>query len=547
VRFFVCGKSRKSPFQCFLLIIAPPSKTPDQRGVTVRLTSFLQRNQMTSSSPPWFTGLRNLFITVVAITLAIPFGLYAFTDLPARRGWISGENIIAEQVHDANAHDDHHTHEHDNHDHADQNDENAVELTHQARSNMSLETDTIKVGVYTKYIEVPGVVTSWPGRTHIAVTSPLTGVLNAIYVSRGELLDSNQPLFSLRLTHQDLVNTQEIFLAKLGELDVELEEIERLTAVAGTGAIAAKSLLERRYERDKLLAGVRAARQALLLHGLSEQQIETIELSRKLIREVVVYSPILNADESLQQGSIHEINRETAVRGDNRLASAAQPPVRLDHVPASFLVTELEVRRGQGVTAGQELLQLSDYSELLIEGQAFQQDRQAVRMAADNSIGVQAVIGSSGGKAELIDGLKVVYIGTEIGRQSRVLPFYIAIKNQIERTDERGDKRYISWLHKPGQRLTIRLPESQIQNAIVVPKEALAEEGPERYVFIENGNHFDRVPVHVLARDSVNAALANDGQVWPGQSIAVSGAHQLQMVLKNQSGGAPDPHAGHTH
>jgi len=361
--------------------------------------------------------------------------------------------------------------------------------------------------VYTKYIEVPGVVASWPGRTHIAVTSPLTGVLNAIYVSRGELVDSNEPLFSLRLTHQDLVNTQETFLAKLGELDVELEEIERLTEVAGTGAIAAKSLLERRYERDKLLAGVRAARQALLLHGLSEQQIETIELSRKLIREVIVYSPTLHADESLQQGSIHEINRETAVRGDNRLASTAQPPVPLDHVPASFLVTELEVRRGQGVTAGQELLQLSDYSELLIEGQAYQQDRQAVRMAADNSIGVQAVIGSSGGKAELIDGLKVVSIGTEVDRQSRVLPFYVALENQIERTDERGEKRYISWLHKPGQRLTIRLPESQIQNAIVVPKEAIAEEGPERYVFIENGDHFDRIPVHVIARDSVNVAL----------------------------------------
>ena len=66
------------------------------------------------------------------------------------------------------------------------------------------------VGVYTKYVEVPGVIASWPGRTHIAVTSPLTGVLNAIYVSRGELVESNKPLFSLRLTHQDLVKTQEV-------------------------------------------------------------------------------------------------------------------------------------------------------------------------------------------------------------------------------------------------------------------------------------------------------------------------------------------------
>ncbi|MDB4694896.1 efflux RND transporter periplasmic adaptor subunit [bacterium] len=496
-------------------------------------------------------------MTLVAIILAIPLGLYAFTDIPTRWGWRAPSDHTNRGADDpsvpsahAHADDQHADDQHAGHAHAGHDDENSVELTPQARSNMRLETAPLTVGVYTKYVEVPGVVANWPGRTHIAVTSPLTGVLNAIYVSRGELIASNKPLFSLRLTHQDLVNTQETFLTKLGELDVELEEIERLTAVAGTGAIAAKSLLERRYERDKLLAGVRAARQALMLHGLSEEQIETIELSRKLIREVVVYSPTLHADQSLHQGTIRELNHHAAARGDERLASNAQPPTSLvhpHHIAASFLVTELEVRRGQGVNAGQELLQISDYSQILIEGQAFQQDGQALRMAADTSVGVQAVIKSGGSKAEMIDGLKVVYIGTEVGRQSRVLPFYVALENKIERTDERGEQRYISWAYKPGQRLTIRLPESQIQNAIVVPKEAIAEEGPERYVFVENGDHFDRIPVHVLAKDSINVAIANDGQVWPGQSIAVSGAHQLQMVVKNKSGGAIDPHAGHTH
>ena len=63
----------------------------------------------------------------------------------------------------------------------------------------------------------------------------------------------------------------------------------------------------------------------------------------------------------------------------------------------------------------------------------------------------------------------------------------------------------------------------------------------------ENGDHFDRIPVAVLARDSISVAIANDGQVWPGQSIAISGAHQLQMALKNKSGDAIDPHAGHNH
>ena len=126
-------------------------------------------------------------------------------------------------------------------------------------------------------------------------------------------------------------------------------------------------------------------------------------------------------------------------------------------------------------------------------------------------------------------------------------PKPIAIPNQIERSETRDEKRYISWRYKPGQRLTVRLPVARIENAIVVPNDAVAEEGSERYLFVENGDHFDRIPVAVLSQDSINAAIANDGQVWPGQSIAISGAHQLQMALKNKSGGAIDPHAGHNH
>lgn len=226
-----------------------------------------------------------------------------------------------------------------------------------------------------------------------------------------------------------------------------------------------------------------------------------------------------------------------------------QPPVEDMHPPhldVEFLVTQLNARLGQSVAAGDELAQLSDFSQLLIEGQAFQRDGKFLRQAADTGADVQAVFAVSDG-VELIDGLKVVYIGTEVNRKSRALPFYLALENQVERAEKSGQRHYVRWHYKPGQRMTVRLPVSHIENAIVVPKDAVAEEGPERYLFVENGDHFDRIPVAVLARDSISVAIANEGQVWPGQSVAISGAHQLQMALKNKSGGAIDPHAGHNH
>ncbi len=493
----------------------------------------------------WLARLRAASITVIAILLSIVVGAFALTDLPSRLGLVNPPAAEAEDDHEEHDHS-----AHAGHDHAGHSEAESVQLSEQARTNMGLRTQPVSVSAYTRFIEVPGVVTEWPGRTHVAVTSPLTGVLNSILISRGELVKSGTPLFTLRLTHQDLVNTQETFLTKLGELDVEEREIERLSSITSSGAIAGKTLLTRKYERDKLMAGVRAARQAMLLHGLSEEQINEIERSRVLIREVTVFAPEIHEDHSLHHESLGHAGSRLAESSADRYASMVQPTAPTAHprhLDAEFLVTELNARLGQAVSAGDELAQLSDFSQILIEGHAFQRDRNTLRKAADTGADVQAVMESSGEGPEVVDGLKVVYIGTEVDRKSRALSFYVTLANKVERAVQSGDKRYVSWQYKPGQRLTVRLPISQIENAIVVPKDAVAEEGFERYLFVENGDHFDRIPVAVIGQDSVDVAIVNDGQVWPGQVIAVSGAHQLQMALKNKSGSAIDPHAGHNH
>ena len=82
---------------------------------------------------------------------------------------------------------------------------------------------------------------------------------------------------------------------------------------------------------------------------------------------------------------------------------------------------------------------------------------------------------------------------------------------------------------------------------MVLPVDGVVKEGAENYVFLENGRHFDRVPVQVEFRDQLWTVLANDGSIFPGDVVATSGAYQLQMALKNKAGGGVDPHAGHGH
>jgi multidrug efflux pump subunit AcrA (membrane-fusion protein) len=477
---------------------------------------------------------------LLAILMAVAVGGYFFSDF--RQSSQSGSPT---EIHPNSEEDDH-----DEHDHADHDEFGSLELTPQARANLRLRTEAITVGPYTKYVEVPGMVTPWPGKTHISITSPLTGVINAIHVSRGEMIASGEAMFRLRLTHQDLVETQEDFLLQLGQLDVENREIERLSAITNSGAVSGKTRLAREYEREKLLAGLRAAKQSMLLHGLTEKQIAAIERDRTLIRELVVRAPWVEEDNSLHHEALSRATNRMAGHPEARLASMQPPP--LDdhghtHIDAEFVVTELDVRRGESVTAGQQISQISDFRQLLIEGQAYQRDAKLLRRAADTHAAVQAIMSGPEGEVETIDGLNVISIGNEIETESRSLAFYVGLANEMERDEVRNQKRYVSWRFKPGQRLTLRLPVSRFENAIVVPKDAVAEEGLNRFVFVENGDHFDRVPVEILARDSLHVAIQNDGQVWPGQRIAVRGAHQLQMEMKNRGGGAIDPHAGHSH
>jgi hypothetical protein len=81
----------------------------------------------------------------------------------------------------------------------------------------------------------------------------------------------------------------------------------------------------------------------------------------------------------------------------------------------------------------------------------------------------------------------------------------------------------------------------------VLPIEAVVKEGIDSFIFQQNGEHFDRIPVHEKYRDQTSVVIENDGSIYPGDVVALRGAHQMQMALKNKSGGGIDPHAGHSH
>jgi membrane fusion protein, heavy metal efflux system len=409
---------------------------------------------------------------------------------------------------------------HDETSHAAHGSPNSIELSVQARKNIGLTDDFIqpvKLQPFTRSLSVPGMVTERPGRSVVEVTAPLTGVITRIFPIEGEALEAGAKLFEMRLTHEELVQSQANLLETVAALDVVAAEVKRLEKLAHEGAIPGKRLLELNYERQKHTASIAAKRQALLLHGLTDGQVDTILEKRQLLRELSVTVPTVTEEGTpTPEGTI-------------------------------FQVQSIKVAQGQAVEAGTTLAALADHEELYIEGEAFERDVADINRAATERLPVTAVLETDGAHSEIIENLQVLYLATKIEPQNRTLHFYVTLPNQPQRDSKRDGRRFFAWKYRPGQRVQLEIPLDTLANRIVLPIDAIAQDGSETYVFTPNGSVFERRSVHVEYRDTRQAVIVSDGSLFPGDRVALTGAQQLQVAIKNKSGGAIDPHAGHSH
>lgn len=428
----------------------------------------------------------------------------------------------------------------------------SLDLTPQARRNLGLTDEflqPIQLSTYRQAITVPAIVVAKPGRSSIVVSSPLSGVVTHVHAVTGEAVMPGELLFEVRLTYEDLVDTQTAYLKTISELEVENREIARLEEATRTGAISGRQLLERRYAKEKLEAFARSQREALRLHGLSARQVDEIGNAGKLLRDLQIIVPDVDEhseDEELRLSSVSTIPISYTQPPPLELPPArpASPAAR---GPKPLVIDSLQVHKGQAVMSGERLCSLSDYSQLFIEGKAFENDVAAITKAAQNNWAVDAVFTGSQ-QQETVRNLKLAYVSNSIDATSRTLSLFVELPNQIVRDETNDDRqRFVAWKYRIGQRLELRVPVAQWEQQIVLPVEAVVKEGPDWYVFQQNGKRFDRVPVHVKHRDQRSVVVANDGSVFPGDVVALKAAHQMQMAIKNKSGGAVDPHAGHSH
>jgi len=392
-----------------------------------------------------------------------------------------------------------------------------VRISSQARANLGLTAQPVRPTTYWRKIEIPGVVIDRPGISDRGVIAPITGVVTQIHSHPGETVEPNAPLFTLRLTSESLHTSQRELFKAAREIEIARQQRQRLEGLAQSGALSQSRIIEIDNQIQRADVTVEAYRQDLLARGLTSDQIAAAAKG-EFMTEIMVRAPEEKAPERLAG----------APASDTEDDEPTTPPFK-------FEFEELAVALGQQAAAGQVLCHLADHRKLLIEGHGFKDDMPLIQQAAKEGLAIELQFEESkpGNWPPHPKEFRIHHIENTIDTQTRTFSFHLVLENQWQTYEQNGHTGLL-WRFRPGDRVRLLVAVEKLENVFVLPQAAVVREGPEVYVFRQNGDLFDRLPVHLVAEDRANVVIANDGSLRPRAYIAQNAAASLNRVLKAQ-------------
>jgi multidrug efflux pump subunit AcrA (membrane-fusion protein) len=391
-----------------------------------------------------------------------------------------------------------------------------VKLSPQGRANLRLDVQKVKLQSYWRTIQVPGVIVDSPGQSDRGITAPVVGVVTKVHAYPGDTVKSGDVLFSLRLISEYVQNSQAELFKNTQEIKLTQEQLARLKEANRTGSVPEARLIEVENQLRRLTTLVQTYRQDLLTRGLTPEQVEGVATG-KFVKEVAILAPAP--------------------------ATNGGPPLAPDY---AFEVQELKVQLGEQVQAGQLLGMLSNHQSLYIEGRGFKKEATLLERAAQKGWSVEAEFAEddAGSWPTLDQNFQIRHLANTIDPASRTFGFFLPLTNQ-SRTYEKDGRTFLVWRFRPGQRVRLHVKVEEFQDVIVLPAEGVVREGPEAFVFRQNGDAFDRQAVQVLLEDRRHVVLDRDS-LSPGLHVARNGAAALNRVLKAQQSAGEGGH-GHDH
>ena len=199
--------------------------------------------------------------------------------------------------------------------------------------------------------------------------------------------------------------------------------------------------------------------------------------------------------------------RKSEAMLDRTEEALAQLEVAAPH--AGILIHERDwrgrpLRPGATVFSGQTVARLPDLSEMKAEVFVLEADAGGLQKGQEATVVIES-------RPDLVYRGRVIRVDTLAGPRLEASPVqYFGATIELERTDPE--------VMKPGQRVVAEILVAELPEALVLPRQALVEEGDRHYVFKKSGREFERIEVVLEAAGLGRVTVA--GGLEPGDVIA---------------------------
>lgn len=348
-----------------------------------------------------------------------------------------------------------------------------IALTPDAIARAGIKTAAVETGQPVQRLTVPGTVASNAYR-ETRVVALVGGVVTRVPAELGTAVRPGAPLAVI--FSDELAQAQTKYLSMQAMFEADHQRVERTRKLVAIGAASRQELEEATAVHVGHETEVAAARQRLLLLGLSADRVARLTDASQVVSDVVVPSPV-----------------------------------------AGVVITR-SVNPGQVVAAGQELFVVADLRTVWVIGDLYEKDFPLVRVGSGALITIPA-----GGRT--LAG-RVAYIDPRVDPQTRTAKVRVEVPN--------ADDALRLGMYVPvgfETRGSARVP--------VVPRSAVQAVGDRTVVYVPDpGNEGQFVERAVTLGPAIGDRVEILDGVKPGERVVTEGSFFLRAeATRARSGG----------
>lgn len=326
---------------------------------------------------------------------------------------------------------------------------NEVHLSDQQIQLGNIKTDSVRIHLMGKELELTGVLKENQNST-VVISSRVMGRIEKLYFkSEGDIISRGQPIYDIYSEDILLVST---------ELKLAVEKKK----IPGNNTV----------ETDRM---INSARKKLLLYGLTETQINLLQISETLPDKITIYS------------------KENGI------------------------ISSIAAKEGSYVMEGESIFHLSDYSTLWAEADVFTNDLPQIKE------GMIATVLLPGLRDKEITG-KISFVNPELNASSKIARIRIEIFNEKNEL-------------KPGMQVNFSISVSEF-STLAIPSNAVLFDSKGATVWYKTGHNKFKSKMVMPGLES-NGYTEIKGGLSINDIVVISGAYLINSEYIFRKGNNP--------